>query len=53
MKIHYFLILLIIYITSMSEELFSQEKLKYYDLTKSESYVIDNKGTEKPLPAIC
>ncbi|MBK7712470.1 MAG: bifunctional methionine sulfoxide reductase B/A protein [Bacteroidales bacterium] len=32
----------------MSEESFSQEKLKYYDLTNSESYVINNKGTEKP-----
>lgn len=32
----------------MSEESFSQEKLQYYDLTKVESYVINNKGTESP-----
>lgn len=32
----------------MSEESFSQEKLQYFDLTKSESYVINNKGTEAP-----
>ena len=48
MNIKYFLILLIIYFASMSEESFSQEKLKYYDLTKAESYVINNKGTESP-----
>ena len=32
----------------MSEEVFSQEDLHYYDLTKLESYVINNKGTESP-----
>ena len=32
----------------MSEEGFSQEKLKFYDLTKAESNVINNKGTEAP-----
>jgi peptide methionine sulfoxide reductase msrA/msrB len=32
----------------MSEELFSQEKLQYYDLSSNESYVINNKGTERP-----
>lgn len=32
----------------MSEELFSQEKIQYNDLTKEESYVINNKGTEAP-----
>jgi peptide methionine sulfoxide reductase msrA/msrB len=26
----------------------SQEKLQFYDLTREESYVIDNKGTERP-----
>jgi peptide methionine sulfoxide reductase msrA/msrB len=41
-------IIISIYFSNMSEELFSQEKLKYYDLTKSESYVINNKGTETP-----
>jgi peptide methionine sulfoxide reductase msrA/msrB len=40
--------ILIIYSTVMSEESFSQEKLQYFDLTKSESYVINNKGTEYP-----
>jgi peptide methionine sulfoxide reductase msrA/msrB len=48
MKMRYILLILTIYSTIMSEELFSQEKLKYYDLTKSESYVINDKGTEKP-----
>jgi peptide methionine sulfoxide reductase msrA/msrB len=42
------IILLIIYFAGMSDESFSQEKLQYYDLTKVESYVIDNKGTEAP-----
>ena len=32
----------------MSEELFSQEKLQYNDLTNEESKVINNKGTEAP-----
>jgi len=32
----------------MSEESFSQEKLQYYDLSKAESNVINNKGTEYP-----
>ena len=32
----------------MSEELFSQEQLKYYDLTGKESQVINDKGTERP-----
>jgi peptide methionine sulfoxide reductase msrA/msrB len=32
----------------MNQELFSQEKLIYNDLTKSESIVINNKGTEAP-----
>ncbi|MFA5818817.1 MAG: peptide-methionine (S)-S-oxide reductase MsrA [Bacteroidales bacterium] len=42
------IILLITYFAIMSEESFSQEKLQYYDLTKVESYVINNKGTESP-----
>jgi peptide methionine sulfoxide reductase msrA/msrB len=42
------IILLIIYFTGMSDKSFSQEKLQYFDLTKSESYVINNKGTESP-----
>jgi len=32
----------------MNDQSFSQEKLKYYDLTKSESTVINEKGTERP-----
>ena len=32
----------------MSEESYSQENLKYNDLSKGESYVINNKGTEAP-----
>jgi len=38
----------LIYFAAMSENSFSQEKLKYYDLTKAESYVINDKGTESP-----
>ena len=32
----------------MSEKSFSHEQIKYYDLSKAESYVINNKGTEAP-----
>lgn len=32
----------------MSENAFSQENIKYYDLTKEESSVINDKGTETP-----
>ena len=32
----------------MSENSYSQEKLKYNDLTKAESSVINDKGTEMP-----
>jgi peptide methionine sulfoxide reductase msrA/msrB len=42
------IILLITYFAIMSEESFSQEKLKFNDLTKEESSVINNKGTESP-----
>ena len=48
MKVKIVFIILIIYIGSMSEESFSQEKLQYFDLTKGESNVINNKGTEAP-----
>jgi peptide methionine sulfoxide reductase msrA/msrB len=48
MNLRYALIILIIHFTGMSEKSFSQEKLQYYDLTKSESNVINNKGTETP-----
>ena len=47
MKVRYILILLTIYFGGMSDESFSQEKLQYYDLTKGESYVINNKGNKK------
>jgi peptide methionine sulfoxide reductase msrA/msrB len=42
------IIILITYFAIMSDESYSQEKLKYYDLTKVESNVINNKGTESP-----
>jgi peptide methionine sulfoxide reductase msrA/msrB len=49
MKLHkLFLLIIIFYFNAMSENSFSQEKLQFYDLTKIESYVIDNKGTELP-----
>jgi len=38
----------IIYFATMSENSFSQEILKFYDLNKAESSVINNKGTETP-----
>jgi peptide methionine sulfoxide reductase msrA/msrB len=43
-----FIILLISICFIMDNESFSQEKLQYYDLTKAESNVINNKGTERP-----
>jgi peptide methionine sulfoxide reductase msrA/msrB len=48
MSMKYALIILITYFAIMSEDSFPQEKLKYNDLTKVESYVINNKGTESP-----
>jgi peptide methionine sulfoxide reductase msrA/msrB len=39
---------LILLITFMSPNSYSQEKLPYNDLSKQESYVINNKGTEAP-----
>lgn len=42
------LLIFLIYFTAMSDQSFSQEKLKYYDLTKTESSVINEKGTERP-----
>jgi peptide methionine sulfoxide reductase msrA/msrB len=48
MKINSVILSLLIYFAVMSEESFSQEKLQYYDLTKAESNVINNKGTEAP-----
>jgi peptide methionine sulfoxide reductase msrA/msrB len=47
MKIYRF-ILIIIMLGSMGEKSFSQEKLQYFDLTKKESSVINDKGTERP-----
>lgn len=48
MKQGYKILIILIYSAIMSEESFSQEKLQYNDLTKNESYVINNKGTESP-----
>jgi peptide methionine sulfoxide reductase msrA/msrB len=39
---------LLIYFAAMSEKSYSQEKLNFNDLTKAESYVINDKGTETP-----
>jgi len=47
-RVIYVSIILTIYFGCMSEESFSQEKLQYYNLTKAESAVINNKGTESP-----
>jgi len=42
-------ILLTLFISAgMSEDMYSQEKLQYYDLNSSESRVINDKGTERP-----
>ncbi len=43
-----FITLLTVIMQVMSQYANSQEKLQYNDLTKEESYVIDNKGTERP-----
>jgi len=48
MKKGYSLLIFILYFAVMSEESYSQEKLDYFDLTKSESDVINKKGTESP-----
>lgn len=48
MKLSYTFLVILIYSATMSEESFSQEKLQYYDLSKAESAVINNKGTESP-----
>jgi peptide methionine sulfoxide reductase msrA/msrB len=48
MNLRYGLILIIFYLAGMTEKSYSQEKLQYYDLTKAESNVINNKGTESP-----
>jgi peptide methionine sulfoxide reductase msrA/msrB len=48
MNMRYALVILITYFAGMREESYSQEKLQHYDLTKVESYVINNKGTESP-----
>ena len=42
------ILILLIYFAGMSEKSYSQEKLKFYDLTKAESNVINDKGTETP-----
>ena len=42
------LILTTLFILTMSTQSFSQEKLPYNSLSKQETYVIENKGTEAP-----
>ena len=42
------ILILLIYFAGMSEKSYSQEKLKFYDLTRAESNVINDKGTETP-----
>jgi peptide methionine sulfoxide reductase msrA/msrB len=44
----YTLLVILTYFAVMSEKSDAQEKLQYYDLTKTESNVINNKGTEAP-----
>jgi peptide methionine sulfoxide reductase msrA/msrB len=48
MNLNYALLILLSYFVVMNEDTYSQEKLQYNDLTKAESYVINNKGTESP-----
>jgi peptide methionine sulfoxide reductase msrA/msrB len=48
MKKRYAVLLFLTCFTIMSEESYSQENLQYYDLTKTESYIINDKGTERP-----
>jgi peptide methionine sulfoxide reductase msrA/msrB len=48
MNLKYATITILIYFAGMENRSFSQEKLQYNDLTKAESSVINNKGTEKP-----
>ncbi len=48
MKIRAVFFIITLYFMSTSEKSFSQEKLPYNDLTKTESYVINRKGTEAP-----
>lgn len=44
----YAILILLTYLAVMSEKSNAQEKLQYYDLTKAEANVINNKGTEAP-----
>jgi peptide methionine sulfoxide reductase msrA/msrB len=48
MKYAGILILFIFYFSEMNNDLYSQEKLGYNDLSKEESLVINKKGTETP-----
>jgi peptide methionine sulfoxide reductase msrA/msrB len=48
MNIKSVILLLLIYFTVMSEKSYSQENLKFFDLTKAESHIINDKGTETP-----
>jgi peptide methionine sulfoxide reductase msrA/msrB len=42
------ILIIIFYMNNMNNNLYSQEKLGYNDLTKEESQVINKKGTESP-----
>jgi peptide methionine sulfoxide reductase msrA/msrB len=48
MKTKFKLLIFIIFLTGMSEKSYSQENLKFNDLTKAESHIINDKGTETP-----
>lgn len=48
MRIRYIFLIIITYFTIMNEKSYSQEKLNYFNLNKTESYVINDKGTESP-----
>jgi peptide methionine sulfoxide reductase msrA/msrB len=48
MRTIYITLSFLIYSVAMGENSFSQEKLKYNDLSREESLVINNKGTEPP-----
>lgn len=48
MNIKAFLLISIIYFTTMGHDSFSQEKLNFFDLNRFESQVINNKATEAP-----
>ena len=48
MKTKKYLFILITILLTMNNESYSQDKLRFNDLTKAESEVINSKGTERP-----